>query len=204
VSQCKEISLLPLPPTEKLLNTLRKQSAHLKSPSRRQLPFFYKQEEYRQQLISLLLGITVTSLTTSNSWANGSTQEALPKTDQPVEQHLAGQLQQDLHCSDRGTITSTLNLERATTLVIRDNEILEKLDLSGLENLTTLVIKNSNHLTQLQIPVLSKVKNITIEDNHKLKDIQFHETFYQSNLSSEWITKPSTWVSKLQGIFLTD
>jgi len=78
---------------------------------------------------------------------------------------------------------------------------LEKLDLSGLENLTTLVIKNSNHLTQLQIPVLSKVKNITIEDNHKLKDIQFHETFYQSNLSSEWITKPSTWVSKLQGIF---
>ena len=63
---------------------------------------------------------------------------------------------------------------RVTTLVIRNNDLLKTLDLSGVENLTTLTVRNNNGLAELTLNPLSllQLKNIIITNNDKLKKIE--------------------------------
>ena len=65
-----------------------------------------------------------------------------------------------------------LQWEGLTTLIIRNNDVLETLHLYGLEQLTTLVIKTNGDLEQLEIADLPQLTNITISNNDKLESLE--------------------------------
>jgi len=132
-------------------------------------------------------------LAVSSSLANGAagtvlpTKPSFPKPDAE-------------NCPVLATTASTLDLGSATVLVVRNNDILKRLSLSGfrigsitingLDNLTKLSIKNNDRLTQIEIPNLPKLKNITIEDNNRLENLTIRATSSQTS-----------WIGSLIGPF---
>lgn len=115
---------------------------------------------------SLLLGAVLTLLAASNGFANGGS----PRGPQVNTQECS--VQQPQPCSGSKTRCSELDLERVTTLIIKNNDTLENLNLSNLEKLTTLIIKGNNNLTQLKVPYLAYLTDIRIENNYNLRNIE--------------------------------
>ena len=178
----------------------------------------------RGRLPALLLGAVVALLATSNSFANGSSMVE-PTTGEGVgsrtEQPLPPPSEESGSCPECTSSTlpppdgvckktdhsgsgeesklNLLNFQGVTTLIIRDNDTLEKLKLSGLENLTNLVIKSNSKLEELKIPELHKLKDITIQNNNILKDIDlselrqriWYEAWYEEFVSRFFIEKLS-------------
>ena len=120
---------------------------------------------------SLLLGAVFALLAASNGFANGGA-GGLPRRPQVNTQECSVQQPQPDNCSNSELNCSTLDLERVTTLIIKNNDTLENLNLSNLEKLTTLIIKSNNNLTQLEVPGLAYLTDIRIENNDNLGNIK--------------------------------
>lgn len=124
---------------------------------------------------SLLLGAVFALLAASNGFANGGAGGGLgglPRRPQVNTQECSVQQTQPDNCSNSELNCSTLDLERVTTLIIKNNDTLENLNLSDLEKLTTLIIKSNNNLTQLEVPGLAYLTDIRIENNDNLGNIK--------------------------------
>lgn len=117
---------------------------------------------------SLLLGAVFSLLAASNGFANGGS----PRGPQVNTQECSVQQPQPDNCSNSELNCSTLDLERVTTLIIKNNDTLENLNLSDLEKLTTLTIKGNNNLTYLGVPYLAYLTDIRIENNYNLRNIE--------------------------------
>ena len=127
---------------------------------------------------SLLLGAVFALLAASNGFANGGPGEGLgglPRRPQVNTQECSVQQTQPDNCSNSELNCSTLDLERVTTLIIKNNDTLENLNLSDLEKLTTLIIKGNNNLTHLEVPYLAYLTDIRIENNYNLRNIEMEK-----------------------------
>ena len=112
----------------------------------------------------------------------------------------------DSHGLDPASAKITLDLERATTLVIQGNKILENLNLSGTENLTTLVVKGNDQLVQLNSVDLDlpQLTNVIIEDNSKLAEVKLSKLEVRKERKNEENQPPKgffeQWIIKWRDI----